>query len=243
MSSWNKPLLCFSVISDIHVQSGDVRSQDKFKAALADLYAVNPQADACVINGDLTNGMPADYAKLKEIVDAGPHSGQVFYTIGNHEFYKSWFDEQGEWNPGQFPNGEAESASVGRFLQFVGEENVYYEKRVGGYPFIFLGSEKYGQSDLNILEDAYLSPAQLQWLEQALKRGAAVRKPIFVFLHQPLPCSVSGTSFPGVNDRAVVQHEELRRMLGAYPQVILFSGHTHWELKLPGALGIKISPW
>lgn len=233
----DKPVLTFPVISDIHVQSWHTESHEKFTAALQDLNGINPQADALVINGDLTNGLPADYAKLRELMQAAPHPKKVFSTMGNHEYYKAWFDTGGYWNPDSFPNGETEQASIDRFLAFSGEKkNVYYDREVNGYRFIFLGSEQYRQSDPNNLEDAWLSPKQLDFLKDSLQKGSERGKPIFVFLHQPLPYTVSGTSFCCTNNRAVVQHEELKSILSQYPQVIFFSGHTHWELKLPGTL-------
>lgn len=231
-----KPLLAFPVISDIHIQSWDPQSHQKFKAALDDLQTLGPDADALVINGDLTNGMPADYAKLGELMERNPHPRNVFYTMGNHEYYKAWIDDNGSWNADAFPNGETEQASIGRFLRFSGGKKVYGDRVVNGFRFIFLGSEQYRQSDPGNLEDAWLSAEQLQFLKASLRKGAAAGKPVFVFLHQPLPGTVSGTSFCCVNNRAVVQHEELRKILSAYPQAILFSGHTHWELKLPGTL-------
>jgi Icc protein len=232
----DKPLLTFPVISDIHVQSWHTVSHEKFTAALNDLNNVNPNADTMVINGDLTNGLPADYAKLSELMTAAPHPKNVLYNIGNHEFYKAWIDANGAWNPAQFPNGESDQDSINRYLQFTGLDKVYYDKFVKGYQFIFLGSEKYRQSDPSVLEDAWLSQEQLDWLEKTLKKGADSGKPIFVFLHQPLPHTVAGTDFCCVNNRAVVQHEKLTAILSKYPQVIYFSGHSHWELKLPKTL-------
>ncbi|TJY44622.1 metallophosphoesterase [Cohnella pontilimi] len=227
------PLLTFPVISDIHVQWWYDTSQMKFMNALNDLYSINPNPDTMVINGDLGDGMPADYAKLTELLNTNPHPKKMFYTMGNHEYYKAWHDADGWWNSDTFPNGETEQDSINRFLQFAGEKKVYYDQFVKGYHFIFLGSEYYRQSDWNNLEDAYLSEEQLNWLKETLKKGAEDGKPIFVFLHQPIPYTVSGTSFCCTNNRAVIQHEELKSILSGYPQVIFFSGHTHWELKLP----------
>jgi Icc protein len=232
----DKAVLSFPVISDIHVQSWYELSHHKFTAALNDLNTINPNPDMMVINGDLGNGMPDDYAKLTELLNTAPHPQKMFYSIGNHEFYKSWIDADGYWDPEKFPNGETEQDSINRFLQFTGENKVYYDQFVKGYHFIFLGSEQYRQSDPNNLEDAYLSQDQLDWLKDTLKKGAESDKPIFVFLHQPLPYTVSGTSFCCVNNRAIVQHEQLKSILSQYPQVIFFSGHTHWELRLPKTL-------
>lgn len=236
-ASGERPKLTFPVISDIHIQSWHAESHQKFTQALRDLHAVNPSSDALVINGDLTNGMPADYTKLQDLMGQLPHPRSVFYTIGNHEFYKAWFNTDGYWNPAAFPNGETEAASIARFLDLTERKNkVYYDQMVKGYHFIFLGSEQYRQSDPANLEDAYLSSAQLDWLKKTLRKGASSDKPIFVFLHQPLPYTVAGTHFCCVNNRAVVQHEELKAILSDYPQVVFFSGHSHWELKLPGTL-------
>ncbi|WP_313731609.1 metallophosphoesterase family protein [Cohnella nanjingensis] len=232
----DKPLLAFPVISDVHVQWWHEPSQTKFANALNDLHAINPDADALVINGDLGDGMPADYDKLAELLRQTPHPNKMFYTIGNHEFYKAWHDADGNWNSDTYPNGESDQDSINRFLNFTGENKVYHDAMVKGYHFIFLGSEQYRQTDPSNLEDAYLSDEQLDWLKKTLKKGAGSDKPIFVFLHQPLPYTVSGTSFCCVNNRAIIQHEALKSILSDYPQVIFFSGHTHWELKLPGTL-------
>jgi hypothetical protein len=92
-----------------------------------------------------------------------------------------------------------------------------------------LGSEKYRQTDLSFNEDAWLSNEQLTWLHQKLQADDQSGKPVFVFLHQPLPYTVAGSSV-NYNSRGVVQYEKLKEILSEHPQVIFFSGHTHWEL-------------
>jgi Icc protein len=225
----------FTVLSDLHVEAWDKNSQLKVRKAFQDLQDTVPESAALILNGDLSNGLPDDYDKLKELLKELPHPKTVYATIGNHEFYKAWMNKAGIWNADGFPNGETEQASIERFLQFNGENRVYNEKMVQGYHFLFLGSEQYRQSNPDNLEDAYLSPAQLGWLQQSLKKAQAEgnNKPIFVFLHQPLPNTVSGTTGCCVNNRAIIQHEELQRILSGYPQVIFFTSHTHRELKLP----------
>lgn len=233
--SLEKPLLSFHVLSDIHVQARDERSQAKFQAALNDLHSLNPEANAIVLNGDLTDGRQADYDKLNELLKRTPHPPAVYSTIGNHEYYQAWHGGADEWNEAGFPNGETEYASIRRFLRFSGEKKVYYEKEIGGYSFLFLGSEQYRQSDPGNGENAYLSDRQLEWLQSTLTKRAKKGKPIFVFMHQPLPHTVAGSSCCS-NDKAIVQHERLKAILSAYPQVVFFTGHTHWELKRPDTL-------
>jgi 3',5'-cyclic-AMP phosphodiesterase len=228
------PGIRFSVISDIHIQTHDITSQQKLKGALQDIKRLDPKQDALIVNGDLTEGMPADYALLGSIMSRNPHPPHVFYTIGNHEFHKAWFDKSGKRNNAAFPNGETEKASIQRFLAFDRQKKVYCDAWLKGYHFIFLGSEKYRQSNPENGEDAYLSDEQMDWLRAKLNEGAG-DKPVFVFLHQPLPDTVSGTNGYG-NERAVIQHQELKSILEKHPEVIFFTGHTHWELGLPKTL-------
>ncbi|TDF92346.1 metallophosphoesterase family protein [Paenibacillus piri] len=230
-----KPLFGFSVLSDIHVEAWSGESQNKFANALADLQQAAPDSLALILNGDLTNGLPGDYLTLNSLLKENPHPQSVFASIGNHEFYKSWFKGSGSWSSDTFPNGETEQASIQRFLQFTGESSVYYQKKIQGFPFIFLGSEQYRQSNPDNAENAYLSQTQLDWLRQSLLNAQytyGLNRPIFVFLHQPLSDTVSGSECC-INYRSVIQDKELRNILSAFPQVILFTSHSHMNLRLP----------
>lgn len=227
--------LTFAVLSDIHVQSWDKRAIRKFGHALDDLRHAAPEAEALIINGDLGNGNPEDYEMVRQTLDKHPHPQGVYYTIGNHEFYRMWHDRRGRWSPGTFPNGDTDRAARERFLRFTGEPKVYYERQIRGYRFLFLGTERYRQSDPQVEEDAFLTRDQLQWLKAKLKEAAQGKKPVFIFLHQPLPDTVSGSGKEG-SGRGVVQHRELKALLSLYPKAILFSGHSHRELAQPRTL-------
>ncbi|MNG01839.1 3',5'-cyclic adenosine monophosphate phosphodiesterase CpdA [compost metagenome] len=108
---------------------------------------------------------------------------------------------------------------------------VYYDRWIKGYHFIFLGSEQYRQTNPANAEDAWLSQTQLSWLQSKLQENYVQKRPLFVFLHQPLQGTVSGSQ-----PRGVVQRNELKQILSPYPEVIFFTGHTHWELRLPTTL-------
>ncbi|WP_274363964.1 LamG-like jellyroll fold domain-containing protein [Paenibacillus thermotolerans] len=227
-----KPAIAFPVISDIHIQKGDVISERKFAAALKDLYAINPKSDALVINGDLTvTGREEDYLSYQKVLKDNPHPAKVYTTIGNHEFYKAWYDKSGQMNMDTFPNGETEQMSIERFFKYTGNKRLYHDTWIKGYHFIFLGSEKYRQDDPTQGEDAYLSQEQLDWLKKTVAISASNHKPIFIFLHQPLPQTFAATNSES-NKRPVVQYKELAEILSPYPQVVFFSGHTHWKLNI-----------
>ncbi|WP_088052377.1 metallophosphoesterase family protein [Virgibacillus dakarensis] len=78
-----------------------------------------------------------------------------------------------------------------------------------------------------------MSEEPLQWLEQTLEKHDDSTKPIFVYLHNPLPYSFTGTDIE-YYQRGILQDKQLREILSQYPQVIFFSGHTHHELHIPG---------
>jgi 3',5'-cyclic-AMP phosphodiesterase len=229
-----EPVLSFPVLSDIHVEAGDnpttQRTQEHLKAALQDLNTINPRSDTMVINGDLGDGRQADYNTLSQILKQTPHP-PIHYTIGNHEFYQALYDQEGTWSPSTFPNDTTEQESISRFLNFTGQNKLYYDDWIKGYHFIFLGSEHYRQYDASIGNSAYLSQDQLQWLDQTLKAKNDPQKPVFVFLHQGLPNTVAGTS--GADYQGVVQANELTQILSKYPQVNLFTSHTHTTLQSP----------
>ncbi|CAM3542405.1 MULTISPECIES: metallophosphoesterase family protein [Saccharibacillus] len=111
-----------------------------------------------------------------------------------------------------------------RFAEATGAAAPYHDHWIGGYHFIFLGSEVPHPKDCD------LSSAQLRWLQERLSEKSSPDRPVFVFLHQPLMDTVAGSmerqGWYGVN-----QDTELKKVLSACPQAILFTGHTHWQLE------------
>lgn len=124
-----------------------------------------------------------------------------------------------------FPNGESEASCIQRFLRNTGMPSLYSDTWLHGYHFIFLGSEASRITNRKYYDDAVLSDRQLHWLKRTLA-NANGDKPTFVFLHQPLPYTVAGSEAP-----FVVHADKLKSILNQYPQVILFTGHSHVTLR------------
>ena len=220
--------LLFGVVSDIHVQSTNLIAQDKFQHMLGDM--VQLQIPKLIINGDLGDGNPQDYHTLDTLVSRQKNAPAIFYTIGNHEFYKAYHNPiTNKWSPGTFPNGETDMAARNRFLKLSKRSQVYYDEYLKGYHFIFLGSEKSAISDRTYGDRAFLSNEQLSWLESKLQENYSPGKPIFVFLHQPLV----GLGSTQNSSDFIVQSDRLREILNRFGEVVFFSGHIHRELKLP----------
>ncbi|MFC5450742.1 metallophosphoesterase family protein [Paenibacillus aestuarii] len=222
------PLFSFSVLSDAHIMSWDTDSQRLLRQALADHHALRPTSKLLVLNGDLTNGDEADYRSLFGVLNRQPHA-PVHATMGNHDFYGMWRTTDGRLDTRKLNPDWSSAKAVQLFDRMFKYEKPYHELIVEGYRFLFLSGEAYRDVDPSIGEDAYLSPEQLAWLKSRLEASAAEDggKPVFVFLHQPLPQTLDGTDL----ERNVVQHQQVRALLEAHPNVILFSGHTHWNLE------------
>lgn len=202
--------LSFAVLGDIH------ENIDSFQEAINDLYTVNSNMDALVLNGDTVDqGIAEQYDSVKKILDKNRDllPKAIIKNIGNHEF----FDYSIEVN-----SPEQVQTFINRYLEFSGEEKVYHDTWVNNYHFISLGSEDGNSETVNSIT-AYVSEEQQNWLKEALAKNYQKGKPIFVFLHQPL--NNGNSSWVGV-----VQSDEIKKILSQYPEVIIFSSHTHRDL-------------
>ncbi len=212
--------------------------------------------------GDVTDhGLPEEYAELQRIQSQyGEHVPPLYSTSGNHDVgdlgWKEEMEElaglvslQGQALPELWEHYRQVAAELytippvtdvpeavhnlwlhrlGSFNEATATEGAYYQQRLGGYAFIFLGTER------PLAKDCHLSIMQLEWLQERLQAAATASpgKPIFVFLHQPLLNTVAG-SLEQQGWYGVEQDHELKQLLLQYPQVMLFSGHTHWQLSSP----------
>lgn len=221
-------LLTFQVLSDLHIEKGDKKSHRLLRNALEDYHKHVPDSKLMVLNGDLTGGMEQDYEALSGILSASPHP-PLHAVMGNHDYYQIWRQPGGSWNPKQLnPNWSSEKAKK-LFLKYFPYKQVYHETWINGFQFIFLGSESYRDDHPETFENAYLSNIQLAWLEKRLKPRTREkkdsRKPVFVFLHQPLPFTLEGTD----KELGITQHKQLRAILDRHPKVVFISGHTHYD--------------
>ena len=212
---FGKPLYEFQVFSDIHLSDNPATAaihNEHFTSALKQVKQLSPNSKGIMINGDIAdNGTVRQYELYQDLVEkAGFDLSQVRCAIGNHDFYGPGNDKQ----------------KLLTFLEYTNPDSktIYFDEWIGGAHFIFLGSEKKGNG-----LHAYLSDEQLNWFREKLAEKRDENRPIYVFLHQGLIDTVAGTyeyqGWHGI-DRA----EEFAAILKDYPEVILFSGHSHWEM-------------
>ncbi|GAB2701465.1 metallophosphoesterase family protein [Paenibacillus thermoaerophilus] len=225
-SAADTPLLTFAVLSDLHVSARHPESQRLFRQALLDYRSVKPDLDLLVLNGDLTEGAPEDYRALRRILGEVPHA-PVHAVMGNHDFYGMWRQRDGHYDyGGRLSPDWSSGKAVSLFQRSFGYGAPYHHVWLRDRLFVFLSGERYRDEDGTVGEDAYLSERQMIWLKHRLHehshRPGPKPRPVFAFIHQPLPGTVGGSS-----ERGIVQHTELRNLLSRFPELILFTGHTH----------------
>ncbi|MBU6134056.1 metallophosphoesterase [Clostridium tertium] len=200
----------FAVLGDVH------ENIDHFEEAIKDLHTINPNMDALVLNGDVVDqGLDEQYDSVQKTLnknkDLLPQT--IIKNIGNHEFFDYNIEKNSKDQVQNFIN---------KYLEFSGEEKVYHDKWIKGYHFISLGSEDGNSETINSVT-AFISDEQLEWFKEKLAENYQKGKPIFVFLHQHLDYGDN----PWVGSK---QSEEIKNILEQYPEVIMFSSHTHRDL-------------
>lgn len=209
--SQNNSKLIFPVISDIHIHSdhNDNDNLEKFITTLDQLNQVAPKQDAFVVVGDLTeSGDISEYDKFMNAYNTRKQPTAVsLIAIGNHDYW----------------NGLSVEDAQERFFEKTGMNSIYHHKVINGYHFIILGTED------GITEGTY-SSNQIEWLGEQLRKANAddPSKPIFVFHHQPMINTIYGSEW-GFSENRDLFYNTLKE----YPQVIAFSGHTHYPLDDP----------
>ena len=209
------PIAEFQVISDAHISS-EARA-NSFARALADIAKNSPGSMGIFTVGDMVDDgkTTAQWEQLWRIYDEAEGVPEMYLSFGNHETY-----------------GYASyDSALGRFLYnlrlpagYPMPETQYYDLWIGGFHFIFLGDSELPKAETR----ATIGNEQYAWLSEKLAENADGR-PIFLFMHQPLKDTVSGSSVEegwwGIEDGEI-----LSELLREYPQTVMFNGHTHWTM-------------
>lgn len=220
------PLYEIQVFSDVHLtNNADHLHNQHFAKVLEDVKKMSPNSAGIFINGDIADNGNEDEWQIfeKMIQDAGDGIPEVYCAVGNHELY---------WGRGM-------EVGLQNFLKYSQpcEDKPYGDIWIEGTHFIFLGSESQGMT-------AELSKTQLDWFYQKLAENRDVNRPIYVFLHEGLQNTVAGT-FDGQDfgggycANGVNQAEQFSAILKEYPEVILFSGHSHWEMESANNMKVR----
>lgn len=194
--------MIFAVISDIHIEKDETEEDRKFKNALNIINKKAPNLDALIIAGDLTNsGYAEQYDRFMTIYNGYANKkAEKLFVIGNHDYW----------------NGLTAKLSQQLFKEKVGV-GLQTHKIIKGYHFIQVSTEDKQTA-------GYFSEKLVKWLRGELEKAKNdnPKKPIFVTVHQHIKHTVYGSDDWG--------NPSLNEVLRDYPQVITFSGHSHYAI-------------
>lgn len=214
----SKHLFDFEVLTDIHISTVSDKPAHiiHLKSALKNILDLHPNSKGVVTIGDHTNyGKRENYELLMSTISSvfDEKSPNIYFSLGNHEYiYKDIM--------GGYPT------AVSLFKEYTKQENIYYSFEIDGLKFIILGSD-------SGIGEGTIGETQFNWLKQQLQ-STDKTKPTFLFVHQPLIDTVSGSLY---SKNSSIQYwygidsgVKIKEMLKDYPNATLFSGHTHWTL-------------
>lgn len=211
-----KPVLRFMVCSDIHINGEEGQKEPgRFIDAVTTAYAYAgkedyPSLDAVCIAGDFTDeGSEKQYAVFKECVKKSFRDGtQLIICAGNHE-YIDCRENRSE--------GEA-------YTEVVYQEQL---KRpldehfvINGYHFITFSPDTNGET----------YKTKMKWADGEIKKAIddTGDRPVFVMQHAAPKCTIYGSLNWG--------RLNITTMLNKYPQVVDFSGHSHYPMNDPRSI-------
>ena len=191
-----------------------------FMAACESVRDAEDRADALLVAGDVAEfGREADYRiAAAGLRIAAENTDTILCASGNHDVRIRPYRRQ-----------------LCRFRAFLCDvphaaqtpyDRYYAAYSVNGYPFIVMGADR------NSFESAWISRAQLAFIEEELKKAQAAGLPAFVINHQPLK-KTNGLplTWGGRGDwrgGVGLQSDALRDILTSHGTVFYLTGHLHY---------------
>lgn len=206
------------VMSDIHITLNQAHTHNKnFANMLKDVQSLSQDALGIFVVGDMADtGREQEYKNMTELYQAAGQVPPLFLAIGNHDLSSLPFEEANALflKYATLPDGTHPT-------------DTSYDFWLGGYHFIFLGTDTAAGLHSSFTRET------MNWLKEKIEENRDPARPVFLFLHQSLSNTVSG-SLPGEGWSGVDNENLLRNALRDYPEVMFFNGHSHWTMDSVG---------
>lgn len=208
----------FVVVSDLHLGRNPDASNN-FVNMLNDIKNTAPDAAGIIVVGDVVDAAEEAYYDLfRQLYDSVADVPPIYCVAGEHEYLTKDTYEYAE------ANREANRAKFVEFISSVqntNRMNPYYSIQLGGCTMAFLSADEY------VNGMAHFSQPQIDFLLSTLCYSVQ-ENPVFVFMHEPLPNTVTGTAGNQAYGQ-VSNHAQLRSLIEQFP-VIMFNGHSHFSM-------------
>lgn len=219
----------FGSYSDFHME----KSKSQYKNCEAHLKSAFDTAhsrgvDFIIGSGDYTNNdsngsvQEDEWRMYQKILAQSDYSNPVYEAIGNHELWKNVTEGTKSFIKATGLEG-SNNKSV----------DAYFEKTLGGDHFIFMSLEGGFYPD----REEEFSDAQLDWLEDLLKKYSGDGKNIYIIEHSLFYGYGAGDrtddtpyyDIPLSDGQASTRR--FKKILKTYKDTIFISGHTHIAFK------------
>lgn len=209
------PVMRFIITSDSHITTiGDVQTSRlekmiKFGYREAKKDPNYKNLDAVLIAGDVTDmGTKIAFGSIK--------AATVPVLRGDTQFLATVSTSHDDRNLGK--------ESLALYEKIMGQETDFH-RVINGFHFIGISASK--------IEGEHYSEYQKEWLVKELDKAVAddPSKPIFVLQHEHISNTVYGSS-----DYEGWGMPDFAEILKKYPQVIDFSGHSHYPINDPRSI-------
>lgn len=201
--------LCFAAIADTHIVNNEFAFAN-LGNAFEDIRNADGKFHALLLAGDIAEfGLKSEYEGFFKAYDKQNAVDKILVTLGNHDarlFFKRASKVFQDW----------QSKHLG--IDMKGKN--YYSHDINGYTFVVLCTEK------RIMEKAYISKEQIDFLDKELQRATSEGKPAFVMCHQAF-ANTHGLPEVWKTGDMGEQSDEVRAVMEKYKNVFFINGHLH----------------
>ena len=201
--------LSFATIADTHLVDNE-GSEKNLANFFEDIGNTKEKFDAFLMAGDIAEyGKKKEYKRFFSVTDKQTVFPHVFLTMGNHDVRLQYKRNQ-----------KIIMDKVNEYLKIDTKGKSYYSYDVNGYTFIAIGTEK------RVLEKAYITQEQIDFLDKELARATKDGKPAFVMCHQAF-AETHGLPEVWKTGDMGEQSDLVRVVMEKYKNVIFINGHLH----------------
>ncbi len=202
-------LLSVAAIADTHLPNREA-AEANLGNFFEDLSNSPEKFDAFLMAGDLADyGLNSEYERFFRPIDNQKVVPNTFITLGNHDA-RFFFNK----------NSKIVMDKVEKYLNIKTDGKTYYSYDVNGYTFVVMCTEK------RVLEKAYISKEQMEFIDKELARGTKDGKPVFLMCHQPFAYTHGLPEVWETGDLGE-QNDEVRAIVEKHKNVFFINGHLH----------------
>lgn len=199
----------FAAIADTHLVDNEAATVN-VNNLFVDLANSKTKFDAVLMAGDISDyGRNKEYKRFFDVFDKYKNDYKLFVTMGNHDV--------------RFTFGKNQKIIMNKVDEYLGIKTngkSYYSYDINGYTFIVIGTEK------RVLEKAHITQAQIDFLDNELKRATKDGKPAFVMCHQAFAFTHGLPEVWKTGDMGE-QNDDVRAVMEKYKNVFFINGHLH----------------